>query len=164
MDKSSKSDLNAVQRGNFDPQTVFTRILQGELPASFVYRDDRVSAFMDIQPVNMGHTLVVPNVAAPNLADLDPETGAHIFRVGQQIAAAIRRTNLKCEGINLYLADGIIAGQTVYHVHLHVLPRFPDDGFAINLPDGYYNPPSRDIIEAAAEQIRAALVRPTPLP
>jgi len=161
MDKKAKSDLNAVQRGRFDPQTVFTRILEGQLPASFVYRDDKVSAFMDIQPVNMGHTLVVPNVAARNLADLDPETGAHIFRVGQQIAAAIRRTNLTCEGINLYLADGTVAGQTVYHVHLHVLPRFPNDGFGINLPDGYFNPPERDDIEAAAEQIREALANTT---
>lgn len=159
MDRDNQRGQNAVERGGFDPHSVFSKILAGEMPASFVYRDEFVSAFMDIQPVNPGHTLVVPNTAVATLAELDPETGARIFRVGQRIAAAIRRTNLDCDGVNLYLADGIAAGQTVYHVHLHVLPRHPGDGFAIKLPDGYFDPPGRELIEQAAAQIRAALSR-----
>ena len=157
VDKGSQRGQNAVERGGFDPHSVFSKILTGEMPASFVYRDELVSAFMDIQPVNPGHTLVVPNTAIATLAELDPETGARIFRVGQRIAAAIRRTSLDCDGVNLYLADGVAAGQTVYHVHLHVLPRHRGDGFAIQLPDRYFDPPRREQIEQAAAQIRAAL-------
>ena len=147
----------AVERSGFDPHTVFMKILSGDLPASFVYRDDLVSAFMDIQPVNTGHTLIVPNIAVATLAELDAETGAQLFRVGQRIAAAVRRTDIACEGVNLFLADGVAASQTVYHVHLHVLPRFENDGFRFQFPEGYYDPPSHEAIEHAAEKIRAAL-------
>ena len=157
VDRDNRQGQNAVERGDFDPHTVFAKILAGELPASFVYSDALVSAFMDIQPVSPGHTLVVPNLAVATLAELDPETGAQIFRVGQRIAAAIRGTDLACDGVNLYLADGAPAGQTVYHVHLHVLPRHPGDGFAIKLPDDYFNPPDREAVENTAAQIRAAL-------
>ena len=82
---------NAVERGGFDPNTVFNRILAGELPAAFVHRDELVSAFMDIQPINPGHVLVVPNERAATLAELPPETAAQMFRVGQRVAAALER-------------------------------------------------------------------------
>ncbi|MGR8920569.1 MAG: HIT family protein [Gammaproteobacteria bacterium] len=148
---------NAVQRGGFDPNTVFERILAGELPAAFVYRDEHVSAFMDIQPINPGHVLVVPNERAATLAELPPDTAAHMFRVGQRIAAAIRASALRCEGVNLFLADGVAAGQTVFHMHLHVFPRFDGDGFQWKLPAGYHEPPGRADIEAVCADIRAAL-------
>lgn len=157
MDNDTPRGQNAIERGGFDPHSIFAKILAGEMPASFVYRDELVSAFMDIQPVNPGHTLVVPNIAVATLGELDPATGARIFCVGQRVAAAIRRTSLDCDGVNLYLADGVAAGQTVYHVHLHVLPRHPGDGFAIKLPNGYFDPPDRDVVEKTAEQIRVAL-------
>ena len=157
MHKTDAKAQNAVERGGFDPHTVFMKILAGDLPASFVYRDDLVSAFMDIQPVNTGHILIVPNIAVATLAELDAETGARLFHVGQRIAAAVRRTDIACEGVNLFLADGVAAGQTVYHVHLHVLPRFENDGFRFQFPEGYYDPPSHEAIEDAAEKIRSAL-------
>ncbi|HLA63452.1 MAG TPA: HIT domain-containing protein, partial [Rhodothermales bacterium] len=94
--------------------TVFARILRGEAPATFVHRDDRVSAFMDIQPVNPGHVLVVPNEPVASLAELDPETGAHLFRVAQRVAAALRASGLPCEGVNFFLADGAAAMQEVF--------------------------------------------------
>ncbi len=153
----SDDKRNAVQRGGFDPHTVFSRVLAGELPAAFVYRDELVSAFMDIQPITAGHVLVIPNVAASSLAELPAETGAQLFRVGQRIAAAIRHSDLKCEGINLFLADGAVAGQTVFHVHLHVFPRYSEDGFRWKLPDRYYTPPARAELEDAALRITTAL-------
>src|ERR671939_223031 len=77
---------------------VFCKLLAGELEASFVHRDNLCSAFMDIQPVNPGHLLVVPNRHAAYLSDLGEEEGAQIFRVAQRLAAALRRSGLRCEG------------------------------------------------------------------
>jgi histidine triad (HIT) family protein len=154
---SKNGQHTAVERGGFDPHRVFSQILAGELPAAFVFRNALVSAFMDIQPINPGHVLVVPNQQASCLAELPPETGAEIFRVGQRVAAAIRATTLKCEGINLFLADGVVAGQTVFHVHLHVFPRFVDDGFRWKLPTSYDTPPSREEIEANRDLISQLL-------
>ena len=93
---------------------VFCRILAGELPASFVYRDDRCAAFMDIQPVNAGHLLVVPVRHASFLADMDGAAAAELMRVGHAAAAALRASELRCEGVNFFLADGEAAMQEVF--------------------------------------------------
>src|SRR5215213_4135303 len=97
---------------------IFCLILKSKLEASFVYQDDICSAFMDIQPVNAGHLLVIPNRHAPYLADLKAEEGAQIFRVAQTLSAALRKSGVKCEGVNFFLADGEAAMQDVFHVHL----------------------------------------------
>ena len=109
--------------------TIFSKILSGEVEGSFVYRDDLVSAFLDIQPINPGHTLIVPNKEIASLNELDETTAGRMFNVGREIGEAIRNSGLKCEGINLLLSDGEAAGQEVPHVHLHVVPRFSGDGF-----------------------------------
>jgi histidine triad (HIT) family protein len=142
-------------------QCVFCDILRGETAASFVHRDDRVSAFMDIQPVNPGHVLVIPNAHAVHLSDLDAETGAQIFRVAQRVAAALRRSGIPCEGVNFFLADGEVASQEVFHVHLHVFPRVRGDGFGLQFGDHYFTKPPRSVIEAAARKIREAIETPS---
>jgi histidine triad (HIT) family protein len=136
---------------------VFCNILAGREPASFVYRDDFCAAFMDIQPINPGHLLVIPNQHADSLAELDEETGAQIFRVGQRFAAALRKSGIHCQGINLYLADGAAAGQDVFHVHLHVIPRFQGDGFHIHFSPSYYRLPERSELDDIAGNIRTNL-------
>jgi diadenosine tetraphosphate (Ap4A) HIT family hydrolase len=148
---------NAVQRGNFDPNTVFSKILTGELPAEFLYKDNLVTAFMDIQPITRGHALVIPNIPAIGLSDLPPDTGAQMFKIGQKIADAIKASDIPSEGINLFLADGVAAGQTVFHVHLHVFPRFEKDGFRWKLPDRYFTPPPREELRATKDTIVAAM-------
>lgn len=136
---------------------IFCDIVMGKQEASFVYRDDLVSAFMDVQPVNPGHVLVVPNEHARDLADLPEETGAHLFRVAQRLAKAIRASGLRCEGMNFFLADGRAALQEVFHVHFHVIPRFEEDGFGLRFPERYFKKPPRAELEAAAEEIRSRL-------
>ena len=96
-----------------------------------VYSDAAVIAFMDLHPINAGHLLVVPRAHAALLANLDERLGAAMFAVGQRLAGAIRRSGLPCQGVNLFVADGEVAGQEVMHTHLHVLPRIPGDGFRI---------------------------------
>jgi len=136
------------------PGCIFCAIADGEAEASAVHTDERVVAFMDIRPVVRGHLLVVPRRHAIGLADLDPDDGAHMFRVAQRMAAAIRRSDLHCEGINLFLADGQAAGQTIFHVHLHVLPRHPGDGFRVQLDPRF---PSRSELDATARRVRETL-------
>jgi histidine triad (HIT) family protein len=136
---------------------VFCRILAGELPGSFVHRDERCAVFLDIQPVNPGHLLVVPLAHAPYLADLEPETGARMFQVAQRLAAGLRASGVRCEGVNLFLADGEAAMQEVFHVHLHVFPRYAGDGFGLRFGPHYDRKPERSELEALAARIKGAL-------
>jgi histidine triad (HIT) family protein len=136
---------------------VFCAILAGKSPASVVYKDDLCWAFMDIQPVNPGHVLINPTSHAASLAELDEASGAHLFNVAQRVAQALRDSGLRCEGVNLFLADGAPAGQEIFHVHLHVLPRYAGDRFGLRFGPGYGNRPARAKLDAIARKIRSAL-------
>ncbi len=136
---------------------VFCDIIRGTAPASLVYEDEKVVAFMDIQPVNHGHLLVVPRAHARNLADVDPDTAPHLFRIGVRLAGALRRSGISCDGISFYLADGEAAGQEVFHVHLHVIPRLWRDGFGFRFGPRYHQRPSRGTLDEAAMSVREAL-------
>ncbi len=135
-------------------ECVFCRILANELPASFVYRDEIVSAFLDIQPINPGHLLVVPLIHAETMDDLPGETARHMMEVAQRLMNGLRKTNLHCEGINLFLADGEAAGQEIGHVHLHVIPRYANDGFGLRFASDYETLPQREELDKIAASIR----------
>ena len=132
---------------------VFCDILAGTQKSSTVYQDDVCTAFMDIQPVNPGHVLVIPNRHAAFLADLDEDTGAHMFRLAHRLAGALRRSGVRCEGVNLFLADGEAAMQDVFHVHLHVFPRFTGDGFGLTFSPEYFHRPERSELDRVARLI-----------
>lgn len=134
---------------------IFCKILNGELAASFVYQDSLCSAFMDIQPVNPGHLLIIPNRHAADIASLKPEEGAQMFQLAQELTAALRQSGIKCEGVNFFLADGEAAMQEVFHVHLHVFPRYVGDGFGLKFAPTYFEKPKRDELHQSAEQIKA---------
>ena len=140
-----------------DENCIFCAILDGRAEASIIYRDDTVTAFMDISPVVVGHALVIPNYHTPDLAGVTTAAGGRIFEVGRRVAAAMRVSNLRCEGINLFLADGAIAGQTVFHTHLHVLPRHRDDGFGFQHGSFSRDQPSRETLEGLANDIKKGL-------
>lgn len=133
-------------------ECVFCRIVAGESLASVVYEDDVVMAFLDLRPVNPGHTLVIPKRHAASLADLDEETGRHLWTIAARTAAALRQSGVRCEGINLRLADGEAAGQEVFHVHLHVIPRYRGEPVKAS-PSPL---PTRDDLDRVAAQIRTA--------
>ena len=112
---------------------------------------------MTIGAVNPGHTMVVPILHSSGLADLDPDVGGHMFRVAMRVAAAIKISGLRCDGVNLFLADGRAAFQSVFHTHLHVFPRWRGDGFHLVMaPDFTPHRPRKELDDAAA-LIRAAL-------
>ena len=139
------------------PSCVFCEIVRGTAQSSTVYADDTVVAFMDIQPVNEGHVLVVPRAHAAHLSELDEETGAHLFRVAMRLTEALRRSGVRCEGVNLSLADGEAAGQEVFHVHLHLIPRFRGDGFGLRFGPDYGILPERARLDQVAAGIGQAL-------
>ena len=136
---------------------IFCDIVAGRAQASVVHRDERSMAFMDIQPVTPGHLLVIPLEHATYLADLEPETGSHLFRVAHSLAAALRRSGLRADGINLFLADGEAAGQEVFHTHLHVFPRYAGDGFGLRLAPEYGQPVARERLDREAAAIRSVV-------
>lgn len=114
---------------------VFCAIVAGEAPAIRIYEDDDVLAILDIRPFSRGHTLVIPKGHTVDLTDTPPETVATLARVGQRIARAARRSGLHVDGNNVVINDGKAAFQTVFHIHLHVLPRQNGDklSFAKNM-------------------------------
>jgi len=110
---------------------VFCRIIRGEIPADKVYEDGHILAFLDIAPLNKGHTLVIPKEHFFSVTETPPELLAAIMQAAARIGAAMMRA-VDADGFNLILSNGACAGQVVQHTHLHVVPRFPDDG--IHLP------------------------------
>ncbi len=133
---------------------VFCGIVEGRLEASLLYDDQRVVAFMDLNPITPGHLLVIPKAHAASLDELDAEDGAQAFRVAQRLAAAVRASGLRSEGVNPFLADGEAAGQEVFHVHLHVLPRYEGDGFRLAVTPGS---PTRSELDEVAGRLRALI-------
>jgi diadenosine tetraphosphate (Ap4A) HIT family hydrolase len=139
---------------NFRTDCVFCRIVAGNEPASFVFEDGRVVAFLDTLPINPGHTLVIPRRHGASLQEMDAEDGAAVFKAARLIADAIRRSGLRVEGVNLVMNDGVAAGQRVFHSHLHVIPRVSGDSLRRDLSADLA--PRADL-DAVAENIRAAL-------
>ncbi|WP_445116035.1 HIT family protein [Acinetobacter sp. WZC-1] len=135
----------------YDDQNIFARILRGELPATKVYEDDQVLAFMDIMPQADGHTLVIPKTPAVTLLDLPPEAAAYTIQVVQKIARAIE-TGLGAKGLVLMQLSGVSAGQTVPHVHFHLIP-----GSVHELGRHAAQMGDMERIKAIAEKIKAAL-------
>src|SRR5690606_12951522 len=143
-------------------ECVFCRVVDGTVESSPVYEDDEILAFMDIEPVTDGHLLVIPKRHAPHLVDLDGQLGMSMFRIATRLSAALRRSGLPCDGVNLFLADGEAAFQEVFHVHLHVFPRFTGDGFG--LTGDWSVSPSREELDANAALIRQSYVPGSPSP
>ncbi len=138
------------------PSCIFCQIIAGESPVSKIYEDDTLLAFMDIQPVNKGHVLVIPKKHEELITALDEQTLGRMMVLANKINKAIRRSDIKSEGINLFLADGEAAGQDVFHAHLHIIPRFSKDGFGFVFPEGYTNRPPREELDRVAQLIQAA--------
>jgi histidine triad (HIT) family protein len=112
---------------------------------------------MDVQPVNFGHVLVIPKPHIPYLSGLNDHLAGRLMVVARRIAEATRKSPIRCEGVNLFLADGEAAGQEVFHAHLHVFPRFAGDGFGLQFAERYYSPPPRSELDDVAAQIRLGL-------
>ncbi len=136
----------------YDTDNIFAKILRGEIPCHKVYEDDDAIAFMDVMPQGTGHTLVLPKAASRNLLDADPAVLAKLYPVVQKIARAAKDA-FAADGITIIQFNEPAAGQTVFHLHVHVIPRF--DGVPLKPHTGDMEKP--EVLSASAEKIKAAL-------
>jgi len=132
---------------------VFCRIIAGQIPSTRVFEDEHTLAFMDLGQVNPGHVLVAVKKHAANIYALDDAQAAAVARVSARVARAVEAA-FKPEGLSVYQANGKAAGQTVFHYHVHLLPRHESDGIEFTWP--VKNPP-REKLEEYAAKIRARL-------
>ncbi len=138
---------------NSDPDCIFCKIIAGEIPCFKLYEDEATLAFMDINPANEGHALVIPKEHAADVHAVSAEAIAATVITAKKIAAAVERT-VKPQGLNLLQCNGPAAAQSVLHFHMHVLPRFDNDELKLNWG---LEPGDMDAIGALAERIRANL-------
>jgi histidine triad (HIT) family protein len=137
----------------YDPNNIFARILRGEIPSHRVYEDADIVAFMDVMPQAPGHTLIVPKAASRNLLDADPAVLARVLPVVQKVARAVQLA-FKADGIQVIQYNEAAAGQSVFHFHVHIIPRH--DGVGLlghsgRMEDGV-------VLAANAEKIRASMI------
>jgi histidine triad (HIT) family protein len=140
-------------------QCNFCEIIHGGGEVSICFEDADAIAFMDIQPVNLGHVLVVPRDHYESLNDIPPELAMHLFDVALKLGPIIRKVS-GSEDLNIVVNSGEAAGQNVFHYHVHLIPRKAEDGFDIPLPFGGSSMPDRTFLDAMAARIIAELRDP----
>jgi histidine triad (HIT) family protein len=138
---------------SYDDANIFARILRGEIPSHRVYEDDDTIAFMDVMPQGPGHLLVVPKAPSRNLLDASPEALARLMPVVQKLARAAKSA-FAADGVTIMQFNEPASGQTVFHLHVHVIPRF--EGEPLHPHSGTMEKP--EILAEHAERVRAALV------
>lgn len=131
---------------------IFCKIVRGELPSYKVYEDDTVLAFLDINPVNAGHTLVIPKSHSQNIFDIDAADWAAVTEIVRKVSIAIEK-GMEADGVNLAMNNREHAGQVVGHPHVHIIPRFKGDGLKL-MPHRQYKEGEAD---ASLQKIRASL-------
>ena len=137
-----------------NPPCIFCRIVEGKEKASFVAQGTDAVAFLDLHPINEGHTLVVPRRHSASIGEVDEIAAVGMWSLARRIAAGLRTSGLRCEAINFFLADGAAAGQEVFHSHLHVIPRWQGDGFGIKFPPHYGAAADRKALDDVAARLR----------
>jgi histidine triad (HIT) family protein len=136
----------------YDPSNIFGKILRGELPSTKVFEDDHVLVIMDVMPQGQGHTLVIPKAKSRNILDIDEETLKLTIVVVQRVARAVKEA-FEAPGVLVMQFNEPAAGQTVFHTHFHVIPRFEGIGLKPHV-SGMADP---NVLKGHAEKIRAAL-------
>jgi histidine triad (HIT) family protein len=136
----------------YDPDNIFAKILRGEIPAAKVYEDAETLAFLDVMPQAQGHTLVIPKSPSRGLLDAEPAALAPLMATVQRVACAVKEA-FAADGVTILQYNEPAGGQTVFHLHVHVIPRH--EGVALTRHAGGMADRAR--LEADAERIRAAL-------
>ncbi|MEE9525038.1 MAG: HIT family protein [Candidatus Woesearchaeota archaeon] len=131
---------------------LFCKIIKGDIPCTKVYENDKVLAFLDIGPVNKGHTLVIPKIHSKNIFDIEEEDLCEVNKVIRKIAPAIKKA-VNADGLNIKSSNGAVAGQAIMHFHTHIIPRFEGDGLKL-WPQGKYEEGEADKV---AEEIKSNL-------
>ena len=137
-----------------DPNCIFCKILAGEIPSAVVYEDDDFKAILDVNPAVRGHVIILPKNHAANIFELPDEDASKVMVVAKKIAAAVQKT-YSCDGVNILQNNGKVAGQTVFHLHVHVIPRYEGDTDSIRI--GWRPGETPEDLADIAEEIRKNL-------
>jgi histidine triad (HIT) family protein len=140
--------------GEYEPNNIFAKILRGEIPCHRLHEDEHVLAFMDVMPQSAGHLLVIPKQPSRNLLDADPAVFGHLMSIVQKLARAAKAA-MNADGVMVAQFNEPAAGQTVFHLHFHVIPRYA--GSDLRRHSGEMEKP--EILAAHADKIRAALAK-----
>jgi len=138
----------------YDDDNIFAKILRGEIPSHKVYEDEHSLAFMDVMPQATGHALVIPKAGSRNILDADPQTLSRLIPVVQKVAVAAKAA-FAADGVTVIQFNEPAAGQTVYHLHFHVIPRV--EGVALKPHSGTMEDPA--VLAANAEKLKKALAQ-----
>lgn len=136
----------------YDPGNIFAKILRGEIPSHKVYEDEHTLAFMDVMPQGRGHTLVIPKAPSRNILDADPETLLRVIPVVQKVAVAVKEA-FEADGVTVIQFNEPASGQTIYHLHFHIIPRF--DGVPLKPHSGTME--DQGVLSANAQKLRDVL-------
>ncbi len=136
----------------YDPGNIFAKILRGEIPSHKIYEDEHTLAFMDVMPQGPGHTLVIPKAPSRNILDADPQTLSRVMPVVQKVAIAAKEA-FTADGVTVIQFNEPASGQTIYHLHFHIIPRF--DGVPLKPHSGTME--DQDVLAANAQKMREAL-------
>lgn len=132
-----------------DENCIFCKIAGGEIPSKTIYEDEEFRVILDLGPATKGHALILPKNHSANLYELPEDTAAHVMVLAKRMAVQMKE-KLHCDGFNLVQNNGEIAGQTVFHFHMHLIPRYKDDGQRIAWEPGK---PSQEELEEIKDQI-----------
>ena len=128
---------------------IFCRIISGEIPSTTIYENSKFKVIMDIAPANKGHVLILPKEHYDNIYDIDTATAGELFELAVMTARALKSV-LDCDGMNILQNNGTVAGQTVFHFHMHIIPRYEGDTVNIGWKELSYE-------DGAMEQLREAI-------
>jgi histidine triad (HIT) family protein len=134
-------------------ECVFCRIVAGEIPCTKVFEDGLCLAFLDIGPISPGHTLLIPKAHYETIHQMPADEAAHLARHIPLLAAAVQKA-VRAEGINVLQNNGLCSGQEVFHVHVHLIPRWPEDGLGFRWPAKQADP---EVLKEQAEAVRRCL-------
>ncbi len=132
-----------------DDNCIFCKLANGVFPTNKIYEDDEFTVILDINPANLGHALILPKQHYANLFEIDEEVAGRAMKLAKKVATIIKE-ELGCDGINVVQNNGIAAGQTVFHFHVHIIPRYDDDGCKIGWPQ-------REVDEASLAEMTKRL-------
>ena len=132
---------------------IFCKLANGVFPTNSIYEDEKFNVILDVSPANRGHALILPKQHFDNIFEIDDETASKIMPLAKKIATAVKKVT-ECDGVNVQQNNGTAAGQSVFHLHVHIIPRFDDDKFKLVWDPKSF---SDEELAATAEELRAEI-------
>lgn len=136
---------------------IFCSVVRKTSPSAIVYEDSNMIVIMDIKPITPGHMLVVPKEHQELITELDDQLVGKMLIVAKKMGLALKASKLGCRGVSYLLSDGSAAGQEIYHTHLHIIPRYSNDGFYLHFPEGREEETTLEDLNRTATKLRAKL-------